>query len=368
MNIELLNTIEPVEFIASSWRELANGIPFRQPEWLLTWWENFKTENDELYVLVARDDALRVRAIAPWYRDRKQNVVRFLGDGRVCADDSSLLIDTRYMGESVPDSMAETMIELSKANDGWSTLHFESVGCCDSEMDAFKRAMQNGGSKVIESQPSVKKWQIELSGGWTDFLDGVSTHARTTFRQHVFELDKVRVHWVHDRADFDEFMPILMELHQKRRISLGDEGCFADQRFEKFLRESSLQFLARNQLQAFTLWNGQRPIAAEFGFRNKNRWQCYKTGIDPEWTENESGKLANTLILRNADRFGITTVDFLEGNEPYEPQLKANSHFVRDLRFTKPNAGGNLGDLWSKSTAKASEIVSQFKRKFMRKK
>jgi CelD/BcsL family acetyltransferase involved in cellulose biosynthesis len=165
------------------------------------------------------------------------------------------------------------------------------------------------------------------------------------FRKRAQALEEVRVRWVHDRQDLIEFMPILIELHQKRRNALGDDGCFANRHFESFLRDAALRLLERNQLQAFTLWLGQRPIAADIGFRSQDRWLCYQAGIDPEFLEHEPGKLANVLILRDAERFGIKVVDFLRGDEPYKQQLKAQPKPFCDLRFSRPSLAGKA-DHW----------------------
>jgi CelD/BcsL family acetyltransferase involved in cellulose biosynthesis len=160
-------------------------------------------------------------------------------------------------------------------------------------------------------------------------------------------------------------------LHQKRRNAVGDAGCFADLRFEPFLREAAAQLLARGQLQAFSLWLEGRPIAADIGFRAESRtdfgthsrWLCYQAGIDPDLMEHEPGKLANIHILRHAEKFGLTTVDFLRGDEPYKQQLKADPHPVCDLRFTAPGMAGNLRYAWWQARAKLGSARAVLKQK-----
>lgn len=362
MNIEILQTPQSLESIRDSWKELALANPFRQPEWLLAWWTHFQSESDILYVVVVRDEEDRVRAIAPWYRNRTAGILRFLGDGKVCTDHLTILIDPRFYDESIPSRIAAFLMEQSKRKDGWTSIHFESIDCVDPVMNAFKLAMLQHGCR-FHSSTSSNTWQVELPNGWDHFLAGVSKNSRKTFRKRVADLEQVRVRWVHDHVDLEEFMPVLIELHQKRRKSLGDAGCFADARFESFLREVAKSLLQQNQLQAFSLWLGQRPIAADIGFRTRDTWLCYQAGVDPEKMELEPGKLANIYILRNAERFGIQTVDFLRGDEPYKHQLKANPSPAYDMQFSPPGLTGRIRFWGWQLKAKTRELVRQWKRK-----
>lgn len=362
MNIELLQTQQSLESIRDSWKELALANPFRQPEWLLAWWTNFQAESDELYVVVVRDEEDRVRAIAPWYRNRITGILRFLGDGKVCTDHLSILVDSRFYDESIPSQIASFLVEQSKRKEGWTSIHFESIDCVDPMMNAFKLAMLKYGCR-FHSSKSSNTWQVELPNGWEQFLGGVSKNSRKAFRKRVADLEQVRVRWVHDHVDLEEFMPVLIELHQKRRKALGDIGCFADARFESFLREVAKSLLQQNQLQAFSLWLGQRPISADLGFRTRDTWLCYQAGIDPEKMDLEPGKLANVYILRSAERYGIKVVDFLRGDEPYKHQLKANPSPAYDLQFSPPGFRGRMR-FWSwQIKAKTRGLVRPWKRK-----
>jgi CelD/BcsL family acetyltransferase involved in cellulose biosynthesis len=364
VNVELLKTLPSLQPVLANWRELAGGMPFRQPEWLLAWWQYFKSEADELFVLVVRDDEGRVRAIAPWYRDTRRKTVRFLGDGRVCTDHCTVLIDHRFSDEPIPAAIVAKLRALAGAQDGWTMLHFEAIDCHDAVMDAFTREMRQLGAKVHRSH-YANTWLVDLPEGWDKFIEGLSRKSRKTLRNRANKLEKVEVRWVHSQSDFDAFMPVLVDLHQKRRNAVGDAGCFADPRFQPFLRQAAARLLSCGQLQAFSLWLEGRPIAADIGFRSHNRWLCYQAGIDPDMMEHEPGKLANIHILRNAEAFGMTTVDFLRGDEPYKQQLKADPHPVCDLRFTAPGIAGSLRHTWWQAQAKARSGFTMLKRRLM---
>ncbi|MGL4576712.1 MAG: GNAT family N-acetyltransferase [Burkholderiaceae bacterium] len=370
MNVELLKTLPSLQPLLADWRQLAGGMPFRQPEWLLAWWQHFKSESDELFVLAVRDDDGRVRAIAPWYRDTQRRTVRFLGDGGVCTDHCTVLIDHRFSDEPIPAVIAAKLRALAGTPEGWDVLHFEAIDCHDAVMDAFTREMCQQQARVHRSR-YANTWLVDLQEGWDKFVEGLSRKSRKALRNRANKLEKFQVRWVHSQADLDAFMLVLVDLHQKRRNAVGDPGCFADPRFEPFLREAATQLLARGQLQAFSLWLDDRPLAADIGFRTEfrtdfgthNRWLCYQAGIDPALMEHEPGKLANIHILRHAEKFGITSVDFLRGDEPYKQQLKADPHPVCDLRFSAPNISGNLRHAWWGAQGAARRLRAALRRK-----
>jgi CelD/BcsL family acetyltransferase involved in cellulose biosynthesis len=346
--------------MASVWRDLADSMPFRQPEWLLSWWDNYRDESMELMVAIVRDDEDRVRALAPWYLHKPSRTIRFLGDGKVCTDHTTILTAPQFYDESALHQIAQYLVKESKA---WKVLHLEAVSTADPILASFQTAMLRQGCRC-QARLVANTWQVDQPDGWEAFLEGLSKNSRKMFRKRSSDLEKTRIRWVHDKSDLNDFLPILTDLHQRRRRALGDDGCFADPRFTQFLATASQRLLDRNQLQAFSIWLDGQPIAADIGFRSKDRWLCYQAGIDPEKMEHEPGKLANIHILKNAERFGIHTIDFLRGDEPYKQQLKANPHAVHDLRFTRPGFQGQATQ-WS---WKAREVLKSFANRYRRKK
>ena len=344
------------------WRRLAGGIPFRQPEWLLPWFRNFSNESSELHVTIATDEEGMLRALVPLYFDASSQALRLLGDGLVCSDYTGFLSDDHYLERNLVTLVVDYLLGDAMDVSLWKTIHFEAIDPSDRDLQWIRMELTSRRANLLETN-SANTWAVDLGEGWTHFLASVSKNARKTFRKRAEDLGKVRVRWVSDFQDFEEFLPILIDLHQRRRQSVGDPGCFADHRFEPFLREVASGLIARNQLQAFTLWMNDDPIAAEIGFRSRNRWFCYQSGIDPDYLEHEPGKLANVFILRDAERFGIRYVDFLRGDEPYKQLLKANPTPVQDWIFTRPNLDGAARHFWMSSRDKVKHVARQVIRK-----
>jgi CelD/BcsL family acetyltransferase involved in cellulose biosynthesis len=341
MNLEFLRNLDAIEPVLGRWRELAEGVAFRQPEWLLSWWENFRVEGTELFVCILRDEEQEVRVLAPWYLHRASRTLRCLGDGVVATDYCSILVDSRFSDRPLVDLFAAKLLLAGAGSDEWSALYLEAIDRHDEVMEAFCGAMRARGSHVHRKH-CTNTWRVDVRDGWEPFLQGLSRNARKALRSRVRVLDTMEVRWVRSEDDLAKFFPVLVELHQKRRRALRDDGCFADPRFEEFLRVASGRLRERKQLQAFSIWSEGRPIAADIGFRARDRWLCYQSGLEPDALSLEPGKLANVCIIREAGNRGIHIIDFLRGDEPYKRQLRADPHPACDLILLKPGMTGEL--------------------------
>jgi hypothetical protein len=339
LDVELIQNSEGLDRIRDAWNKLAQGHPFRQSDWLVSWWTQFQTSTLQPFVLVATDEQKRVRGIAPWYMDLKTQTVRSLGDTKPNAGPSGFLIGKGFNEGSVADCFAAHLLDNFKPKASWKAVHLSSVDLLDPMMSAFKRAMLDRGCRIHETD-SACTWPIEINDGWDGFLQDLSLTSRTAFRETATRLDSVRVRWVHDPSDLDDFIPIFWELSQKGQLANGQSNSLTDQRWQTHLRDSCSKLLSSHQLQAFSLWMGQRPIAAHIGFRKSSQWLSYQTKIDPEMMEHEPGMLANVLMLRSAERFGIKTVEFLGDDAPFLKQLQNNSIPRRDVRISVPGWRG----------------------------
>ena len=125
---------------------------------------------------------------------------------------------------------------------------------------------------------------------------------------------------------------MLIDLHQRRRRSLGQRGCFASPRFAAFHREVMPAMLAQGQLQLHWLELDGRPVAAEYHLAGGGVIYAYQSGIDPARLDAEPGRLITAALLRRAIRQGFSAYDFLRGDEPYKAHFCAAPRPMLALR------------------------------------
>lgn len=333
----------------------------RQPEWLLSWWEEYSPRDAELYLLAAYEAGALV-GLAPCYRLRADRQIRFLGDGEVCTDYNGILVSAAQESNTIEAALADWLLSQSLDQDlGWSTLYWEGIPKSDAVTRRVYSHLALHGCTTLERN-AMNTWCIDLEDGWDGYLARSSKDTRKRLRRRAASLADLQIRRVESEQDWDRFYPILIDLHQKRRKSLGEPGCFVDMHFTSFLQSASLRLLPLGQLQAVCLERDGRPLAADIGFRSRSQWFVYQGGIEPSALELEPGKMLNVWTLANAPSQGITAIDFLRGDEPYKKQLKADPHPIEDLWVARPGwKGATQKWLWQSKQliAKTAKSVYQ---------
>jgi CelD/BcsL family acetyltransferase involved in cellulose biosynthesis len=128
----------------------------------------------------------------------------------------------------------------------------------------------------------------------------------------------------------------LVDLHQRRRVSLGEPGCFASEPFGQFLREVSRQFLRSGHLHMVSTQLADRPVAAALNFVGGGVMYAYQVGIDPDALAENPGWLVNAALIQHAIERRFVAFDLLRGDEPYKAHLRATARPCREIRIV-PN-------------------------------
>jgi len=143
-------------------------------------------------------------------------------------------------------------------------------------------------------------------------------------------------------------MEILVDLHQRRRVGLGEAGRFACPRFHAFLHEAAERLLARDQLRLFWVELDGRPAAAEFQIACGQVTYAYQAGVDPELLDLEPGRVITIATIQRAIDEGQRAMDLLRGDEPYKAHWRAEPRPTHHLRIVPPRAAARLRHgLWT---------------------
>lgn len=361
MQVQRITTWAELAALEMEWNTLAAGMPLRSWDWLATWWKHYGAGHNirpagtasrerELCVLaVYRGPVFNhggpVRdlvGIAPWYIDRsviKGNVVRWLGDGEVCTDHLSLICrpqDVRQVSAAVATSLTEHF-------DDWDRLELTAVNADDEPIQTLITELA-GRACVTSVDEADATWSLDLPPSWDEYLATVSKSHRKQLRQLQNRvLDSRRAEWRHIESSdqFETGWTILVDLHQRRRISLGEPGCFASRPFHDFHREVASRLLGRGQLRMSWLEIDGSPAAAEYHVADRTTTYAYQGGVDPDRLSEEPGRLSTICCLQSAIQEKHRRLDFLRGDEPYKahwratPRPAVNYRVVPNRRFAR---------------------------------
>ncbi|MCG8447978.1 MAG: GNAT family N-acetyltransferase [Pirellulales bacterium] len=380
MPIRKIENLKDLQPYRRQWDELAGGCLFRSWNWLTTWWKHYGEDvsSHKLYVMLLYEGETssdcrttepmpdgrageRLIAILPCYRAislARGSVLRLLGDGEVCSD---------YLGPLVsPDDesrAAEHFAEhLHKNSLDWDLGEFTAVGANNSSMDALIASLQTRGCELRKNAgPSC--WSVQLPASWEEFLTRQSKSHRKQLRQLERRmLDTQQATWrlVESQSEFDMAWSILVDLHQRRRRSLGEPGCFASERWAAFHQEVAGKLLAAGQLRLSWLEIAGQPIAAEYHMAGNNTTFAYQGGVDPDRLDEQPGRLSMICALQRAIDEGHTQFDLLRGDEPYKPHWRAVPEPTADYQIVPARVAARWRyQSWS-TLRRAGRLARQF--------
>lgn len=353
MIVEKLSSLADVSALARAWDGLSGGVPFRSWTWLGTWWEHYRTPLAELFVLAVRQEGELV-ALAPWYVHKHPlygRVVRFLGDGEVCSDYLSVLCRSGMEGPAA-SALARWLLReaaLSR-HGGWSLLEFDSIDAADLMMRRLIDELACRGA-LEYSQPAANCWRVSLPAAWEQYVATLcKSHRRKVraWQRDVFDTGRGVWHTAANSQQWREGWEVFIDLHQRRRRSLGESGCFSSPRFAAFHRDVSRRLLDTGQLRLHWLTLGGRPAAAAYFLAGEGIMYAYQSGMEVELLDEEPGHLAFLAALREAVAGGYQGFDLLRGDEPYKALWRAKPRPAFNFRILQGRAAHRLVyGLWS---------------------
>jgi CelD/BcsL family acetyltransferase involved in cellulose biosynthesis len=307
-----------------------------------------------LYVLLVLDKPPSANApgsligAAPWLLESsgpRGRVVRMLGSGEVCSDYMSLLALTGRE-DHVARAVAAWLIEAaegrndSESKNSWDLLELTGVASSDATIAQLVSHLTESGAGV-HRRPGPNCWRIELAGSWNDYLGQLSKSHRKQVRRverRLLESGRAVLHTAANADELERGLEILIDLHQRRRKSLGEPGCFASPPFDGFVRDVAARLFERGGLHLHWVEVEGRPAAAEFHLVGSDVVYAYQAGIDPEQIDEEPGRIINVATIKKALDEGRRGFDFLRGDEPYKAHWRAQPTPSLELRIVPDRA------------------------------
>ncbi len=323
------------ESLAAPWNQLAGDVPFRTWDWMHDWWRHYRDSHSELFTLLVTDDDNQLVGIAPWYvssSPRQGRVVRFLGCGEVASDYLTLLC-RENAEEQVAHAIADWLATAAARQ--WHLLDLSGVEETDAAIGHLGRRLSRHG-RIVNRQIDLNCWRTTLTDNWDQFLEQLSKSRRIRTRtlvRRAIENGRAVIRHVKTPSDLERGFEILIDLHQKRRRSLSQAGCFTSPRFTEFHREISGRFLATGQLHLFWIELDGRPLSAQYSFVGGQTVYYYQGGFEPELAHESPGWLSLATSLHWAIGEGFKNYDFLRGDESYKASWKAEARPLVHVRI-----------------------------------
>jgi CelD/BcsL family acetyltransferase involved in cellulose biosynthesis len=347
MLVQRIATLDDMIHSRERWNELAAGNPFRCWEWLATWWRHFR-DRGQLYVLLVTNDDGALVGIAPWFIEQNAisgRVIHSLGSGIACTDYLGVSADPRFKAEVI-QALASWLVEANRTDSfhAWDVLQLEGIDAGDETTKALLTQLEQLGC-TMHQQPGVNCWRIPIPSTWDQYLKQLPKPQRKRMRQSRAVLDDegpFRVTCAADTKNWDYAWSRFVELHQKRRTSLGQPGCFADAAFGIFLQDASEEFLRRGNARLTLVEKDEQAIGSLLTLTGGTTCFAYQMGTNPDCLADSPGwLLVCAAILASMER-QETGLDLLRGDEPYKSRMGAIPQSTLQVRVVPAQLAAQL--------------------------
>ncbi len=308
-------------------------------EWLSAWWHHFGL-GQQLHIVAVTSGA-QLLGVLPCYLQQTMfgKQIRLLGTGTVCSDYLGAIVELRYANE-VYDAIHENLRQSAESGAlrGIESLYFESVSSDDTWLQPLAEFADKAGYS-IRTQAIANSWSLALPDTWAELHQsqrGHGVHRKAKKCMSRLESEELRVRHITDLAHLDEGLEHLIRLHQARRESVGDDGCFADPRFEGFLLEALAGMLFEGTA-CFILceYDGQ-VIGVQLLLLGSDTVFMYQSGVDPRFMSLEPGHAVVAGSLLFAISHAYKAYDFLRGDEPYKAFWGAQAKVLQQIVLAPP--------------------------------
>jgi CelD/BcsL family acetyltransferase involved in cellulose biosynthesis len=145
-----------------------------------------------------------------------------------------------------------------------------------------------------------------------------------------------------------EAWPTFIALHESRRATLGQAGCFQQERFSQFLLSAATRKAESGNAVLFLATVDGRPFGVSLLMTSGKRGYLYQSGFDPNQRQLEPGHLTVTFAVQWAIEQKLTHFDFLRGDEPYKARWNTVREPMQRIRLHPRRLAPRLRHwLWS---------------------
>lgn len=359
MHIKIIEELDDFVALRGNWDMVYDADPeaqfFLSWQWLFDWLTVYRTV---WFVLAGKRDAtdadygafLPIRMHTVFDKAHGfSNALYMAGAG--FSDYTGILARPEFEAEAVL-----AFAEHLKRKLNWARFTMDNLTMSDRRRRLFLRPfdkMRFTHTAIVYKNPGEPTDHsvcpsIDLPGSWDQYLNTLSTNNRQKIRRLLRKTDAAQDFHITVAADgnVDEYLEILLEFWKlKWTPSKGPEK--ADQ-----IARNNHLMLARcaenGTLLLPVFWHGARPVAALASLLDacKKSLLFFIAGRDEAYREMPAGYLLHAYSIRHAIAQGLTTYDFLKGDEPYKrlfaPQRERRQKPVTVATKTNRNLGGRL--------------------------
>lgn len=324
-------------FALPQWKELLARDPdrhiFATPEWNKVWWEEFKKGKDLFLLTMCRGQ--EVVAIVPMYRKHEgdRRILRFLGGvdltdylGPICSLEDRGVVADRFVEWLLSEEVE------------WDEFDAHNMPVPFGFADFLvERADAKGLEYRIDQEETSAV--LPLPRDWETYLEQLDSKERRELKRKRRRLVREVPDASFRRATEETLETDLKYFIEMHRGAEGHKGHFMKPEIATFFERVARALMPLGWLQLDFLEIGGQPVASAFSFRLKNSFYLYNSAYEPEVARLSPGVVLVSRLIEESIDQGLSTFDFLRGQERYKYQLGAQAVPLNNVRILHPGAG-----------------------------
>ena len=328
LSTQVITTDEGFQALEREWDELharARGTVFQSFRWLSSWWQIYRRPNLRLVIAAVRDQGELIGILPAFIEVTGFGVtslqrMRFLGTFEVYGEYGPL-IDPERVWE-VTQVLARFCAEELESGrcDLLTFFRFPSTSV---SMGILLQELGTGPYHLQHEPDAIARVSMRLPGEWESYLKSLSPAEQDILKRRSRSLEKsgveLEVITEPSDSDFSDFV----RLHTAAWTDRGISGYFGSERFEKFQRTATREFMQRKQARLYFFKKEGVRFAAVHAFFMHDTCCFYLSGLDRthELVRYSPGKVLLSFVIRDAIQEKCEIFDFQGGVEEYKFRL-----------------------------------------------
>ena len=363
MRAEVITSESAFLALRDDWNRLAAGDPLATWEWRHAWWKSWNQRRRLAIGVVYEGE--RVLAILPAFTEFRPwsgRTLALLGNGKACTDYQRVLLDADLADDERQATIELLLDELLRAGGAIPKIDLFELDGVDVTEPSVAMIVDSLEQRrfAVDHEPLDSSWITDLDETWEGFVAATPRQLRRKIHKAMRRAESPDISY-HEAGDPETVAAIWSEfvrLHQARfRDRTDDGGCFADSRFEQFLRDAAIALTAKQQAKIVWCEHLGRAISAHLYLLGRRTVAMYQSGFDPDYQHLEPGYLLYSLALRNLIDGGYAHFDFLRGDETYKSGWAARPIPLTRLVCIAPRATSRIRHrtrCWARSLKRAA--------------
>ncbi len=311
------------------WSALSQAVaatPFSTPEFGEAWWSVFgESSCGELELVGLENGTGELVGLAPLRRCETH--WSFAGDHEV----SDYLGPVAQAGRE--QALASAVLDRLEAS-GAQSAEFRGIEPGSSWAGAFEVATERGWRIELEDEAVCPT--VEIGDGWEAYLSSLRPRDRREVRRKLRPLRQLRgavgFESVETPQEVAAWMPEFMSMMADSR---GDKAVFLTDEMRSFFDRLSASLSEAGWLRLYVMSVSGEPAAMVLCFVAQNQLLLYNSGYSPRFRDLSAGLASKVLCIRDAVERGMSSVNFLRGDEAYKYELGGRDAVVQRIRLMR---------------------------------